>query len=722
MKTWCVSSPVPASSVLVWDHTTLLLCGTRVAKTKTTTVVAASIPLYRGAALPSTPRRHYSSHTDALPPQQQQQHNHPNHNHDHDPCWPLDSQPLGHPLPTDEHACSVSLPTWSAVVGYEEGDPRITGAMKCGYPRFVYHPYVLQLMQVALERHGKTTTTTTRDRADQDDEYDCLVLPSRDAANRCHRFLWQALYGGSKGVLDNALDHADNETVAVESDSSFSRRIRTVDLKAADVHAVLFPAQTTAGTEAKAYWQHTGEIVSSRRAEQALKALGMDVRHRVTCGGAATPPLVRHESSSSSLDGDGDGSSITENGHGSSATIVNDPFTELRGRIGGWANVPPENVVLTPSGMASIYTALRSARRYRFSKAPAGTGPAGAGGGRSIVFGFPYLDTLKLCSRPEFCPDGVEFFGLGDDNDMDNLEQLLQRSPPNRFCALFTEVPSNPLLQCPDMHRLRELANAHDFALVVDDTIGNFLNVDLLGSGLADAVCTSLTKLVSGRGDAMAGSVVTNPHTPRGQWMRDDLLAQPPQPSQGTFGLFPADARAVASNSIDFIERNDRINANAEGLADWLKDHPDVERVYYPKLSMAPHHYTSVQRGGYGGLMSVTLPPHMCQRTFYDSLNVAKGPSLGTNYTLVCPYTLLAHYHELDFAISCRVPPNLLRISVGLECLDALKGKFEAAFRTSRLHPKVCLDRLQQPSAQRRAYTTAVPLRAHAGCCPPHII
>jgi cystathionine gamma-synthase len=66
-------------------------------------------------------------------------------------------------------------------------------------------------------------------------------------------------------------------------------------------------------------------------------------------------------------------------------------------------------------------------------------------------------------------------------------------------------------------------------------------------------------------------------------------------------------------------------------------------------------------------------------------LDVPKGPSLGTNFTLVCPYTLLAHYHELDFAMSYNVQPNLLRIAVGLEPFEELRDKFEAAFRASRL-------------------------------------
>jgi cystathionine gamma-synthase len=52
---------------------------------------------------------------------------------------------------------------------------------------------------------------------------------------------------------------------------------------------------------------------------------------------------------------------------------------------------------------------------------------------------------------------------------------------------------------------------------------------------------------------------------------------------------------------------------------------------------------------------------------FFDALNIAKGPSLGANFTLVCPYTLLAHYTELEWAESFGVDRRLVRVSVGLE-------------------------------------------------------
>ena len=209
----------------------------------------------------------------------------------------------------------------------------------------------------------------------------------------------------------------------------------------------------------------------------------------------------------------------------------------------------------------------------------------------------------------------------------------------------------------------------------------------------------------------MGGSIVCNPNTPRGQWMQQDL-----QQWHSDSDLFEADACALWHNSTDFAQRNDQINATAEALADWLYDHPQVQRVYYPKYTAIDDHGTnlyqqllqsdsSTKQSRYGGLMSIVLEPNMCQRSFYDALDVAKGPSLGTDFTLVCPYTLLAHYHELDFAMSYNVPPNLLRIAVGLEPLETLRNKFDQAFQSSQLYPK--LGRTHKDvTGQKRAYTT----------------
>ncbi len=83
--------------------------------------------------------------------------------------------------------------------------------------------------------------------------------------------------------------------------------------------------------------------------------------------------------------------------------------------------------------------------------------------------------------------------------------------------------------------------------------------------------------------------------------------------------------------------------------------------------------------GGYGCLLSFELKGGIEEsKRVYDSLRVSKGPSLGTNFTLVCPYVQLAHFKELKWAESCGVSEHLLRVSVGLENEDELWSRFNS--------------------------------------------
>lgn len=375
--------------------------------------------------------------------------------------------PCGYPIPLDEHACSVSLPKWSDVVGYEEGNVSVTSKMVCGYPRFVYHPYLVRLMEVALS---------------EEEDWDCIVLPSYDAACRAHDFICKAVAICRHTLLtspDNALD----ATAATSNDMNKQQQqqlVRIKDLKIpSNVHAVIFPAETKFAIAAKSYWQHTGEIVTSRRAEAALIELGHGMPERVSS------TLLSENTCASTTQRTCESTKISYACRHPATITPQQTETSIQPRNGSWKGCPQtllkqriasitntcadSNIFLFPSGMASIYSALRSSRRYRLKSSSL------HGGGTSIVFGFPYLDTLKLCGRPEICPDGVEFFGNGNDRDLLRLEQMLEKRQNNsnngdaNICALITEFPSNPLLNCHDLIQLRKLADKYNFILIVDD-------------------------------------------------------------------------------------------------------------------------------------------------------------------------------------------------------------------------------------------------------------
>jgi len=71
-------------------------------------------------------------------------------------------------------------------------------------------------------------------------------------------------------------------------------------------------------------------------------------------------------------------------------------------------------------------------------------------------------------------------------------------------------------------------------------------------------------------------------------------------------------------------------------------------------------------------LISFTLKSPKKAPKVYDSLEICKGPSLGTDFSLACPYTIIAHYDELEWTESCGVESNLIRISIGTEPIERL--------------------------------------------------
>ncbi|KAI9822923.1 MAG: hypothetical protein M1832_002948 [Thelocarpon impressellum] len=272
-----------------------------------------------------------------------------------------------------------------------------------------------------------------------------------------------------------------------------------------------------------------------------------------------------------------------------------------------------DDVYLHPTGMSSIFNTHRVMMAAR--------GPL-----QSVCFGFPYIDTLKILQK---WGPGCLFYGHGASEDLDDLEARLRRG--ERYLALFCEA----------------LADEFDFAVVVDETIGNFINVHVLP--YADVVVSSLTKVFSGDSNVMGGG-----HSVKGSLLRRSIL----NPKGRYFQLlkrtlekeyeddyWAEDAIFMERNSRDFVSRIEKINANAEAICDTLRSHkrstapvgqPTIKQVYYPKCSPTRSHYERCRNpnGGYGGLLSTTFFSTAEAVTFFDRLETAKGPSLGTNFTL----------------------------------------------------------------------------------------
>ena len=106
-----------------------------------------------------------------------------------------------------------------------------------------------------------------------------------------------------------------------------------------------------------------------------------------------------------------------------------------------------------------------------------------------------------------------------------------------------------------------------------------------------------------------------------------------------------------------------------------------VKDVYYPKVVPSRCFYDDCRtpNGGYGGLLSATFYTDEDVIAFYDNLDTEKGPSLGTNFTLASPYTLLAHFTELEWAAQYGVEKALIRFSIGLEDTEQLLKTVDVA-------------------------------------------
>ncbi|KAK1826866.1 cystathionine gamma-synthase [Podospora conica] len=579
---------------------------------------------------------------------------------------------LGESIPPDTaHAVSVSLPTWSANIGYEEGQDWVIGRLTTGYPRFFIHKSIQAFANDLAQKFGPPGSKA-------------MLFPTRQIAARCVAFMTSRAppaLTANLSVIHLALD-------------TTSPSAKTLALFSPAISAVL--CSPDAFPFAKEYWQHAGDGVSSRRAE-FCHGLFRDGLLRLDDGKPSPTAKPcrgpRRYQKGQSIDEGKPAGAVPEAqeesrfleerfGRNLDVSFVAAAKSAIKRRIagalrgdhelGGVAPLPDmktnsrgivelreEDVYLFPCGMNAIFNTHRALLGARGSM-------------QSINFGFPYVDTLKILQK--FGP-GCVFYGHASDADLDDLEARLRGG--ERFLALFCEFPGNPLLTCPDLARIRRLADEYDFALVVDETIGTFANINVLQ--FADVVVSSLTKIFSGDCNVMGGSAIFNP----GGRYYGALKAFAQSEFEDTY--WAEDVIFMERNSRDFASRIDRVNANAEAIAGVLKSHPLVKSIYYPQYVESRKNYEACKLpgGGYGGLLSVTFHEQTKAMAFYDAIETAKGPSLGTNFTLVSPYVLLAHYQELEWAASFGVEPNLIRVSVGLEETGHIVKVFESALKAA---------------------------------------
>ena len=239
-----------------------------------------------------------------------------------------------------------------------------------------------------------------------------------------------------------------------------------------------------------------------------------------------------------------------------------------------------------------------------------------------------------------------------------SLERVVQAAKP---AIVWIETPSNPMIEVVDIARAAEVAHAISALLAVDSTAATPILTRPLALG-ADLVMHSATKYLNGHSDVVAGALVTKQKDDRWAAIRAD------RHDAGAL-LGPFEAWLLLRGLRTLALRVRQASDNALALARFLEDHPKVERVLYPGLPSHPRHALAVRQmeGGCGGLLSFQVQGDAAAALAVAGRLrlIARATSLGGTESVI------EHRFTIEGAAT-GVPPNLLRLAVGIEDKDDL--------------------------------------------------
>ncbi|KAF4998421.1 hypothetical protein FDECE_11795 [Fusarium decemcellulare] len=551
--------------------------------------------------------------------------------------------PLGCPVPAHGHAVSVQLPRWKDMIGMVTKEPRVVGVQQIGYPRSFLNQHVVTANDACLKLFGR-------------EDEKCLIFPALNHALGCQTTIGDLAPDVASLVRIQAADFLlDESSVAEAIDKEATQNYLALTSRRR-FYVVIYPAQVH--DSAMIFWRLTGTGISSRLAESMNEHL-----NNITAVPENEPP---QRDSSSGL--------ARELIDAQSDETVRKRIVSLLQRApideAHTAGFSSSDVSLYPTGMAAIYAANNLLQGWRPEQ--------------SVVFGFPYELTLKM--QQKYGVD-CKFYGFGTDAELDNFQDYLAEEwkQGRAVQSVWCECASNPLLRTVDLQRIRRLADEYGFVVVVDETIGSFANIDV--AGIADIIVTSLTKSFSGKANVMAGSLVLNPSSPFYSELKRSMA------STYVNELFAADSRALELNSRDFLAVASTMNRNAQHLVSVLSPYASsvsstLTHVYYPSTCWSRENYEARMRTatpdftpGYGGLFTLEFESIVAAATFFDAVNIHKGPSLGASVTLAQPYVQTVFTREKAWAASYGLRESIVRISVGIENDEALGREFLRALR-----------------------------------------
>lgn len=240
--------------------------------------------------------------------------------------------------------------------------------------------------------------------------------------------------------------------------------------------------------------------------------------------------------------------------------------------------------------------------------------------------------------------------------------------------ALVIESPANPLLTITDLAAASEIAHRHGLTVIVDNTFMTPYLQKPLTLG-ADIVVHSATKYLGGHSDLVAGLAV----------VKDAQTAERLGFLQNATGgvLGPFDSWLLLRGIKTLAVRMDRHQENAAFLADFLRKHDGVTRVYYPGFEDFPgYEIHKKQASGAGAMISFVLSDRYDIHKFFRSVKlIALAESLGGVESLVChPATMTHASIPREIRQKVGIVDNLIRLSVGIEEKQDLANDLAQAF------------------------------------------
>jgi cystathionine beta-lyase len=233
----------------------------------------------------------------------------------------------------------------------------------------------------------------------------------------------------------------------------------------------------------------------------------------------------------------------------------------------------------------------------------------------------------------------------------------------NKTKVIYIETPSNPLLTITDIEAIAKLAKKYNIITMIDNTFASPINQTPLDFGI-DISIHSATKYLGGHSDMLAGVVV-------GKKEHIEKIFKKGVNLGGNISDFMC---YLLERSIKTLGvRVEKHNENAQIVAEFLTDHPNVKCVYYPGLPDHPNHdIAKKQMHGFGGMLSFELQDEFDAKDFQRSLQMIK-PSMslaGVESTILLP--VLTSHMSLSEEDKKKqgISDSLLRLSVGIENIE----------------------------------------------------